>query len=795
MPKTVLLYFIIFFSISLRAQNVNFDWVAHFGEIYWEKGKSITVDATGNVYSTGYFNSSIDFDPGAGVFTLSVSNDTYGFISKLDQNRNFIWAKKIEGLDVHGLSIKIDELGNIFILGTYGNIIDLDPGPAIFNGEVGDNIFVIKLNSSGDFIWGKTLHNSSTTTNVPYNLALDVLGNVYITGTFGPLSDLDPGSGVYILPTISNSIDIFVLKLDVNGNWVWAKSFGSQSAFDEGNSIALDGSGNVYLTGVISGTCDFDPGLGVFNMVTSNWTAFLLKLNSLGEFVWVKNMASISAISAGYSLSSDQFGNIFLGGTANINGTVDVFICKVDTLGNFIWAKSLGSGANDFLSSISVDAAGSVYATGSFYSTVDFDPSVSTYNLTTQGEKDIFIFKLDSLGNFGWAKSVGGPTNDYGTSIVVDNVGSVYTIGAFEGIADFDPSSGITNLTSLGFDDIFLLKLSRCTSNTFYSINASVCNSYMLNNQIYNATGTYTQTIINSTGCDSIITLNLTINRQLTITNASICQGLSYFAAGSNQTVSGIYKDTLQTTLGCDSIVTTNLTVYPKPTPDLGPDRSLCSNGVASITPGLFSSYLWQDNSTQSNFTIRNMGKYWVKVSDVNNCSSTDTLTVLASDTLPQNFLPANQQLCYGSVFNISVPGYKNYLWSTGDVSSAVSINSFGDFYLTVTDNNNCTGKDTIILQRNFNCIPISIPNAFTPNRDGANDIFKPIISQEIFDYSFTIFNRYGQKVFETNNYSTGWDGTFKGVDQPRNSYVYLINLKNINGVLIVNKGTVILIR
>ena len=111
-----------------------------------------------------------------------------------------------------------------------------------------------------------------------------------------------------------------------------------------------------------------------------------------------------------------------------------------------------------------------------------------------------------------------------------------------------------------------------------------------------------------------------------------------------------------------------------------------------------------------------------------------------------------------------------------------------------VTDSNNCTGKDTITLIRN-NCIPISIPNAFTPNKDGKNDIFKPTISQDTKNYSMIIYNRYGQKIFESGSYSIGWDGTYKGKEQPAGTYVYRIVFTNNFGYLSENNGTVMLLR
>lgn len=810
MKKIIPAIICIFLSTPCWAQNVNFEWVAHFGEIYWEKGKSVTIDLSGNVYSAGYFSGTIDFDPGPGVYTLSAINNTYGFISKLDANRNLIWAKVIEGLDAHPLSIQISSNGDLIILGSYVSVIDLDPGPGVVNGSTSDKLFLIKLDASGDFVWGKTFASNSFVFNKPFNLALDRLGNCYVTGTYGNFTDLDPGPGIFTLPNVSGSEDIFILKLDLNGDFVWAKGIGSQSTFDEGNAIAVDGAGNVFITGTFAGACDFDPGPGTFIITEPYWSAYILKLNTSGDFVWAKHLKSTNYQSNGFSIKADQTGNVFIGGTfygevdfdpgpaelmLGSVGYVDFFICKLDAAGNLIWAKTTGSTADDMLNALEVDAAGNVYATGSFYLTVDFDPGPGSFNITTApGQKEAFIFKWDAQGDFVWAKAIGGLENDYGTSLAVDGGGSVYTIGAFETVADFDPGPGIENLTSLGYDDIFLLKLSKCANNTFSFITASECSSYTLNNQAYNSSGIYTQTIPNTVGCDSIITLNLTINRKFTTTDTTICEGQSYYAGSAYQTTSGIYKDTLLTSLSCDSIVTTTLTVHQKPKPNLGPDGNICLDVPTKITPGVFNSYLWQDNSTQPDFLINVTGQYWVKVTDANNCSATDTLNVMAIDTVPKNFLPPNQQMCYGNNLRIEVPGYIDYTWNDGSKAQYFNISSFGTFYLTVRDFNNCVGTDSITIQR-ANCIPIGIPNAFTPNNDGLNDIFKPTINQAIQKFSFIVFNRYGEKVFETREYGKGWDGTYKGKEQPAGSYVYRILFTNINGWESENNGSVLLIR
>ena len=120
-------------------------------------------------------------------------------------------------------------------------------------------------------------------------------------------------------------------------------------------------------------------------------------------------------------------------------GLDDIFISKLDSAGNFVWAKNFGGTAGDYGTSIATDVAGNVYTTGNFYNTVDFDPGSGINNLTSAGQNDVFILKLNTQGGFEWAKNVGGGSVDEGTSIAVDAIGSVYTIGSFTNTADMDP--------------------------------------------------------------------------------------------------------------------------------------------------------------------------------------------------------------------------------------------------------------------------------------------------------------------------------------------------------------------
>src|SRR5215212_6451352 len=121
----------------------------------------------------------------------------------------------------------------------------------------------------------------------------------------------------------------------------------------------------------------------------------------------------------------------------------------------FVWAKGIGANGYDEGSSVIVDTSGNVYTAGYFGGTVDFDPGPAIFNLTSAGLSDIFISKFDAAGNFVWAKSMGGTSDDIATTITIDVSGNIYTSGYFWGTSDFDPGVTTFNLTSGGNEDIF----------------------------------------------------------------------------------------------------------------------------------------------------------------------------------------------------------------------------------------------------------------------------------------------------------------------------------------------------
>ncbi|MDX2245824.1 MAG: T9SS type A sorting domain-containing protein [Bacteroidia bacterium] len=463
------------FVLKLDA-NGNFLWARAFGGTGYDSGNSLTTDASGNVYTTGAFRGSSDFDPGAGTYLLTaVGTGSDIFVQKLDASGNFLWARSFGGTSFDaGISLTADASGNVYTAGTFQGTADLDPGAGTSShtasGAFG-NLFVQKMDSNGNFLWAKSIGDSGD--DGCNSIGLDVSGNIFITGSFQGTVDFDPDAGTSNLTAIGY-YDVFVQKMDAGGNFLWAKAFGSQLD-DRGFSLATDTSGNVYTTGIFQEIVDFDPGTGTNNLTPNGQhDIFVQKMDSGGNFLWVKSFGGEN-VEGVNDLVLDVSGNVYTtgsfgavvdfdpgAGTSNLKATgdTDVFVQKVNAGGDFLWAKSFGGAIYDAGGLIAVDSSGNIYSTGQFQSTVDFNPSATVFNLQAKGiGSDIFVQKMDAGGNFLWAKSFGGPEDDRSMAIALDASGNVYTTGTFQGAADFDPGTGTSTLTANGNADIFIHKL------------------------------------------------------------------------------------------------------------------------------------------------------------------------------------------------------------------------------------------------------------------------------------------------------------------------------------------------
>jgi Carboxypeptidase regulatory-like domain len=398
-------------------------WSLGFGGPHgWYEAESIAVDAAGNVLITGFFIDTADFGGGP----------LYGedaFVAKLDAGGNHLWSRSLDVTITQGQyghysgSVATDAAGNVLVAGGF------DEGYGSFS-----DIFVIKLDADGDPVWRRSFANDLREL-LYVSMSADAAGNVLVTGTFE--GTVDFGGGPL---TSAGSLNIFVAKLDAGGNHLWSRRFGEAAIFQ---SSAVDAQGNVLVTGHFVGTMDF--GGGPLTTIGSSGDVFgdvfVAKLDADGNHLWSRRFGD-ERMEQAYSIAADATGNVLItgifdsmvdfGGGPLTNG--GIFVAKLDAGGNHLWSRRVNNTFPHNMS-ISDDAAGNVLLTGSFLGTVDFGggplTNIDMYN------RDIFVAKLDAGGSHLWSRRFGDELEQNANSIVVDAAGNVLVTGRFDGTVDF----------------------------------------------------------------------------------------------------------------------------------------------------------------------------------------------------------------------------------------------------------------------------------------------------------------------------------------------------------------------
>lgn len=481
MRKTSLITFLLL-SISLKSQT--FEWANSLGGTSSSDfGLSMALDANGNIYTTGSFGGTADFDPGIGTMSLISEGETDVFIRKMDPSGNLLWAKSFGGIYFdYGNCVSLDPSGNVYISGLYYDTVDFDPGIGVasFISNGNNDAFVAKFDESGNFIWVKTFGGPGS--DGGESICFDNDGNVYTTGYFSQNIDIDPGTGTMNISSVGPN-DCFIQKLDADGNFVWAKSFGSIQ-HEVVMQSTQDSYGNIYTLGYYQGTGDFDPNPGISNLSSlGNTDVFIQKLDTAGNFIWAKSIGGTSYDNSS-SITCDNSGNLYIMGNfaetvdfdpgtgianATSLGNLDAFVLKIDSSANFTWVKTFGK---NFILGCSIvsDQSSNIYITGTFGDTIDFDPGIGIHNLSAVGNHDVYIQKLDTSGNLVWAKSFGGQAYDLGRSICVDSSGNIYTVGEFGYTVDFSLGMGTGIITASMNQDIFIQKLKETTNGLLEEI-------------------------------------------------------------------------------------------------------------------------------------------------------------------------------------------------------------------------------------------------------------------------------------------------------------------------------------
>jgi hypothetical protein len=393
------------------------------------------------------------------------------------QAPSFLWAKSAGSSDSYdkAFSVTTDANKNIYVAG-YFNSSSIIFGDSTFTNSGGWDPFLVKYNPAGKILWARRASGSSV--DFTNSIAADARGNIIAAGEFRSPSISFGERKLNNVDNSENTHDIFIVKYDTSSHLIWARSFGGTHT-DEAIAVAVDGSGNIYVAGTfLSLSLQFGATVLTNSQGENTPDIFVVKLDSSGNVVWAKQQTSGGASNeTGYSIAVDAGGNVIVVGSTSSStitfGTTTLtnaglFLVKYDVSGNVLWAKGAGEGAAAQAKSVAVDNSGNIVIAGSFGSASIVFGSTT---LISSGGYDLFVAKYDANGNVLWAKgAVGGfGYNDEANAVATDASGNVVVAGWFE---SGNLTFGSTTLSKIGACGLFIAKYD-ASGNALWAKSAS----------------------------------------------------------------------------------------------------------------------------------------------------------------------------------------------------------------------------------------------------------------------------------------------------------------------------------
>ncbi|WP_170061818.1 SBBP repeat-containing protein [Hymenobacter chitinivorans] len=578
--------------------------------------------------------------------------------------------------------IVVDAAGNSYVTGFFGGTINVN-GSNITADK--DDIFVAKLDPVGRIIWfARAGGNAQEFSN---GIALDGSGNVYITGDF--LSPTIRFGSSLLTNSFDgpdyNSREIYVAKLDANGNWVWGAIAGGAGP-DTGHDIAVDGGGNAYITGSYMSAASF--GSTLLPLVRLNGTSlspevFVAKLSSQGTWLWARNSGS-GAGCRGTGIGLDAVGNLYVAGSSTnlLPGawlgpfglpTAGLFVAKLTTQnGSLLWATGGtgatgygGFGAYTYSGSVklAVDGQNNPVISGSFIQTLQLGP----YALTASGSgSDGFVAKLDAAGAYRWATQTGDGGRDLCNSIAADANGNCFVTGSFENTARFGSFS-----------------LTAASPNTTDAFTAML-----------GPTGTWRWvTSVSGPRIDNGICVAVGPGRTTYLGGETLGYPVR-FGDGSGAAIGSV--------AGLPGFVAR---LQPYPSLALSGDSLVCRGGqvqLTATTSGAVSGYRWSTGATSASIAVTQPGTYSVTATFGGGYTLTETYRVRSIAPTVQ-ISGGTEPLCPGAsaTLTATAPEARSLRWSTGATTPGISVSQPGTYSITAQYSSGCAVTEQVVVVGN----------------------------------------------------------------------------------------------
>ncbi len=728
----------------------------------------------------------------------------FSFTAETTIAQNWLWAQRLGNTrSDKAISIKTDSLGYIYFSGYFSNTTTIGTNnvPLTFTANSNSKeAFLAKVDSTGFCYWAKS--GGQYFDDRVLGLDVDAQGNSIMVGTYwannfamGPITINNSGFG--------GSDQCFVMKHDKDGNALWGTFVASNSGDDQGTDVASDKMGNSYIVGFMSGNTLNCGGATVTatntNTAYEQHSYWIAKINFAGVFQWAKcfgnlpfDTAAGKYIERDIAVCVDDSGGVFVTGgfdhtwpfgstMLTSSGGYDIFVMKYDTAGNFQWATKGGSRKDDWSNGICTDNQGHVYITGEFRDSLIMD----TILIKNYDGRDAFVIKIDAnTGKPIWGKRAGSENGgERGNEIVADDKCNIYVCGDINDSAKF----GDDIIIPPGkLEQAFVAKIEP-DGKWKWAITGGGVDDNDRGNAI--AQG---------------------VNGQL-YTCGFFRTPASY---GNSNLISTGSSDAFFARVHDSSYFDANKFVLVKPA-----DTSIC-NGDSVLLPipkHQFFDYqptsdvVYDANAKTLNFYPKTKTTYTITGFSKGFCPDYDTLifTINVQEYAIANFsinpLVASNTNPYFTITNNSTNA-TSYSWYENNLLFSTSQNlnlkrdSVGDYCFILVASNDEGCNDTAT-----NCCKVIkdekvvFVNAFTPNGDGNNEEFIPkffnLDEADIVKYSLQIFNRFGEKIFETNNPKQGWNGKTGNVMNEIGTYFYYAKVETKQGKKESFKGDITLLK
>ncbi len=836
----------------------NLIWTTYYGGIYHDYGYAVNADISGNVYITGSTDSYNGIATSGAYRTYFIPGGSNGFLSKFSSTGSLTWATYYGESD-GGTSLTTDASGEVYMTGTTHTINGTATTGAYQTSYGGgpSDAFLAKFSGSGSLLWATYFGGNDQ--DGGNGVTVDKSGNVYLTGITYSSNGIAT-AGAY--KTYSSRVDAFLAKFSGAGKLAWATYYGGtynngtfSTSGARGNGVCTDATGNVYMTGWTVGGNIITSG-AYQTSVGGGQDAFLAKFSSSGSLNWATFYGG-KGTDNGNGVSIDANSNIYMAGTTSsstgiattdayqtsLAGSQDAFLVKFNNTGSRLWATYYGGGGES-AEGVSMDASGNIYVAGQTASSNGI-ASFGAYQTSYAGNEDAFLAKFGNINNTDAGitsipslqdsfcpdsqivkvqlKNFGSKDLDSATiglsingnvqkpykwsgkllsdSVVTISLGNYFFPSGTDlvkswsslpnGITDSFPNNDTASISVKSF---YLPNASAGPDTTLcfdevYTMQGSGGITYLWHPAIY---------LSSATDPHAIATLPNTEHYMLVVSNAHGCQDSSPV----------LLK--VRPKLKVKAIADPARVCY---------GQKVILSAKSSGGDSLHYQYQWVDDKLTGDSLIEKAYKSgWHQVILSDNCSPTNAIDSVYVTVIP----PAKAAFVYVPIQLIKINqdiSFQNqssnaarYLWKfdandTSDIISPDHIYTDSGEYkimLIAYGLNQCPNDTAYGLIKIIgNQITIYIPDAFSPNGDGVNDLFI-LKGVGISSYSYNIYNCWGEHLYtspsvnllaQTGPGEAGWDGTFKGEKVPEGVYIYAFEIIDVTGRYHYINGNVTLLR